>query len=183
MTKILNALTDESLSKLNSLHIGGGTLERLSTIMSADLVLSGSEQQIAFDPAQTSRSVGFTVNAGGSFTMTNDGYYFGTLALFVDKSGGAGANLSIWIEIKPLSTGIWQLSSPGMSNPIVYDDGGQPVALTGSVDALAGDEFRIMIKENSGSATLTTESKVVALGTINNYAAALTVYKVGPVTP
>lgn len=157
--------------------------ERLSTIMSVDLVLSGSEQQIPFDPAQTSRAEDITVNAGGSFTIANDGYYTGALTLFVDKSGGAGANMSIWVEVKPLSTGIWELSSSAMSNPIIYDDGGQPVALTSSIDALAGDEFRVMILLNAGVATLTTESNTVALGSINNYAASLSVSKVGPVTP
>ena len=176
-------LTDGGETTLHTHPSSGGTTERLSTIMSADLILSGSEQQIPFDPAQTSRAEDITVNPSGSFTMANDGYYTGALTLFIDKPGGAGANMSIWVEVKPLSTGVWELSSSAMSNPIIHDDGGQPVALTSSVDALAGDEFRVMILLNAGTATLTTGSNTVALGTINNYAASLSVSKVGPVTP
>lgn len=179
---MLNAFTDEERAKLAALGQGGGTTARLSTLMSADLVLDGTEQIIAFDPAQTGRAQGITINVGGTFTVNEDGYFNGDLSLFADKSGGAGGNMSIWIEIKPLATGIWQLASPGMSNPIVFNDGGVPVALAGSVDALAGDEFRIKIKKNGGTVTLRSEAKVVSLGTITNFAAALSVYKVGPVT-
>jgi hypothetical protein len=182
MEQRLYAFTLANRLKLASLPAGGGTVERLSSIMSADLVLDGTEQQIPFDPAQTSRSDGFTVNAGGSFTVDNDGYYDGSLGLFVDKSGGAGADLSIWVERKPLLTGVWELASTGMSNPVIYDDGGQPFVLSGNFDALAGDEFRVMIKENSGSATLKTSTKAVALGSISNYAATLSVRRVGPVS-
>ena len=178
----LNAFTDENKIKLDSLESGGGTTERLSTVMSATLVLSGGEQQLAFDPAQTSRSAGFTVNVGGSFTVLQDGYYSGDLSLYVDKSGGIGVDLSIWIEIKPLATGIWQLASTGMSNPIVHDDGGQPVALNGALDVLSGDEVRIMIQENAGTGSLISETKVKSLGSVTDYAASISVYKVGPVT-
>ena len=179
----LGGLTPEQEQALAEITPGGGTHERLSTVMSVDLVLTGGEQQIPFDPAQTLRSTGFAVNAGGSFTTNFDGFCAGSLSLHVDKSGGAGANLSIWIETKPLSTGVWQIVGTGMSNPIMHDDGGQAVALSGSVDALAGDEFRVIIQENSGTTTLTTETQVKALGTVNDYAASMTVYRVGPITP
>ena len=169
--------------KLASLHSGGGTIERLSTIMSADLVLSGSEQQIAFDSAQTARSTGFTVNPSGSFTLDNDGFYKGDMSIYVDKSGGAGVFMAIWIECKPLLTGVWKLASIGMSHPTVFDDGGLPVAMLGSFDGLTGDEFRIMIKKLSGTATLKSIDEVVSLGTVTQFAASLSVYKVGPVTP
>lgn len=180
--KKLNAFTDEERAKLASLTNGGGTNERLTTVRSLDLVLSGSEQVIEFDPAQTSRAVGLSVTGTGTILVGVDGFYQGDLSLFVDKSGGVGANLSVWIEIKPLATGVWELASQGMSNPIVYDDGGQPVALAGSIDALAGDEIRIKIKENAGTATLTSETKTVALGNITDFAASLTVVRVGPIT-
>jgi hypothetical protein len=182
MVQRLYAFTLANRLKLANIPAGGGTVERLSTVMSADLVLDGTEQQILFDPAQTSRNNGFAVNAGGSFSVDNDGYYNGSLGLFVDKSSGAGADLSIWVEKKPIATGVWELASTGMSNPVIYDDGGQPFVLSGNFDALAGDEFRIMIKENSGSATLKTSTKTVALGNISNYAASLSVVKVGPVS-
>lgn len=181
--KVLNAFTDEAKAKLLALPDGGGTTERLTTVMSADLALSSSEQVIAFDPGQTLRSEDITVNAGGSFTVNNDGYYTGSLSMFVDKSGGSGADLSIWIEIKPLSTGVWELASPTAANPVVFNDGGIGVALNGTIDALAGDELRVMIKENSGSATLKTITKAVSLGSINTYAASLSAYRVGPITP
>ena len=105
------------------------------------------------------------------------------MSIFVDKSGGAGVFLAIWIETKPLLTGVWQLASTGMSHPTVFDDGGIPVAMSGSIDGLAGDEFRIMIKEISGTGTLKSIDEVVALGTVTQYAASLSVVKVGPVTP
>ena len=54
----IRAFTGAMCEKLAALADGGGTVERLSTVMSTDLVLSGGEQQIPFDPAQTSRSVG-----------------------------------------------------------------------------------------------------------------------------
>ena len=177
------AMLQGDKAKLDTLHAGGGTVERLSTVMSADLVLSGSEQQIAFDPAQTSRSEGFTVNPGGSFTLDNDGFYNGDMSIYVDKSGGAGVFMAIWIECKPLLTGVWKLASVGMSHPTVFDDGGLPVAMSGSIDGLAGDEFRVMIKKLSGTATLKSIDEVVSLGTVTQFAASLSVCKAGPVTP
>lgn len=179
---MLNAFTDEEKTKLTSLHNGGGTTERLSTIRTLDLVLDGSEQVIAFDSAQTSRSEGITTNLDGTFTINIDGYYTGSLSIFVDKSGGGAVDISIWVETKPFATGVYELTSPAMANPIVFDDGGHPIAFIGLIDALAGDEFRIKILKNSGTATLTTVSNAVALGTVNSYAASLSVYKIGPVT-
>lgn len=180
---MLIAFEQEDKDKLASLPNGGGTVSRLATVMSADLVLSGGEQQIPFDPAQTSRSVGFTVNPSGSFTLAGDGYYRGDMAIYVDKSGGAGVVLAIWVETKPLLTGVWKLASTGMSHPAVFDDGGLPVAMQGSIEGLAGDEFRIMIKELSGTGTLKSIEEVLSLGTVTQYAASLNVVRVGPVTP
>jgi hypothetical protein len=150
--------------------------------MSADLVLSGAEQQIPFDPVQTSRTNGFTVNPSGSFTLTDDGYYKGDMSIYVDKSGG-NIFVSIWIERKqPL--GSWGLASTGMSYRKITSDNGVAVFMPGSIDGLAGDEFRIMIQQSgNGSGALKSISGVVTLGTITQYAASLSVYKVGPVTP
>lgn len=162
---------------------GEGTTSRLTTVRSLDLVLDGTEQIIAFDPAQTSREIGLSVTVGGNVLAGVDGYFSGILSLFVNKSGGAGADLAIWLEIKPIATGIWELASASMANPIFFDDGGQAVAFSGVVDVLDGDEIRVKIKEQAGSATLETSTLTTALGDVSQFAASLSMFKIGPVTP
>ena len=176
---MLNAFTNADKARLAI----GGTDERLTSIRSIDLALDGTEQIIAFDPAQTSRAIGLSITGGGNILAGVDGYYNGILSIFIDKSGGAAANLAIWTEIKPLATGVWELTSPGMSNPIAFDDGGHAVAMNGTFDVLAGDEVRVKIKELSGTATLKTSSTTVDLGTINHFAASISAFKIGRVTP
>lgn len=160
----------------------GGTIERLTTIRSLDLVLDGNEQIIVFDPAQTARANGLSVTAGGNLLFASDGYFKGELGLFINKSGGAAADISVWLEIKPLATGVFELASISMGNPIVFDDGGIALVLNGSLDVLTGDEVRIMIKLNSGTATIETKTEVMTLGTVNHFGSTLTVYRVGPIS-
>lgn len=161
---------------------------RLSTVRSLDLVFDGNEQIIAFDPAQTSRAIGLGVNVAGNLLSSSDGYFQGALSLFIDKSGGV-LDISVWVEIKPVlahngyTAGVWNLASPGMSDPSVAADGGQSALLLSTVDILDGDEVRIKIQMDAGTGKLTSMSKVKALGTVTDFAASLTVISVGPITP
>jgi hypothetical protein len=179
MAQRLYAFTLANRLKLASIPAGGGTADRLSIRMSADLVLDGTEQVIQFDPSQ-SVGAGMTVNAGGSITANIDGHYNGDLGLHIDKSGGGGVQLVIWVEIKPIATGAWELASDSSTNPLVFDDGGHSIAFPGHIEALAGDEIRVKIKRLSGTAKLTTDSNVVGLGTVSDWAASLSVDRTGP---
>lgn len=177
-------IKDGAMSQADKIKLDGLSQdERLTTVRSLDLVLDGTEQVIAFDPAQTSRATGLSVNVGGNIYVGVDGYYGGSISSFIDKSGGSGAAMAIWLEIKPLATGVWELADDQMSNPVVFDDTGLPVIINVSIDALTGDEIRVKIKEISGTATLITKTEVMALGTVNQFAASLSMFRIGPVTP
>ena len=174
-------LTDGGETTLHTHPGAGGTTERLHTIRTLTLVTDGNEQIIAFDSAQTDITAGFTVNAGGTITTNVDGYYEADLSLYIDKSGGAAFNFALWVERKPFATGIWELNDGAKASPIVYDDGGQALSFGTHINALAGDEWRIMTKKNSGTASFVTVSQVVALGTIAQPAASLAAHRIGPV--
>lgn len=159
-----------------------GTEERLTTIRSLDLILDGTEQIIAFDPAQTLRSTGVSINASGNLLFSIAGFYSGDMSLFINKSTGVLVSIAVWLEIKPFEMGVFELLESTMANPSIADDGGQSVILSGSVDVLPGDEIRIKIERLSGDATLTTNTHITALGTVSQFASSLQVCRVGPKT-
>lgn len=157
------------------------TTARINSVLENDLVFDGTEQQIIFDSAQ-SAGQGLTTNPSGTITSSENGVYSGSLGLHVNKSGGVGLNLSIWFEIKPLSTGVWELGSQGrMANPVFFDDGGQNATFTAVVKMLIGDEIRLLMKSNAGSGKLETITATVALGNITSYAATVALFRAGDI--
>lgn len=151
---------------------------RILTVRELDLVFDDTDQQIVFDSAQ-SAGYGMTVNVSGSITANVDGYFHGSLDLYVDKSGGARLEIAVWLEIKPLLTGVWELITGAMVQPTFKDDGGQNTTLAGDIQMLVGDEMRVMLKSVAGNGKIETITETVSLGTITQFAASLSVFRAG----
>ena len=174
--KITRKIT--ALGLIGALTTGAADTSRLVSVLEDTLVFDGTEQQLAFDPAK-SAGVGLAVNPSGSATLAAGGLYQGVLSLHVNKAGGQGLDVAVWIEVKPVSTGVWALLTGTMSNPVFHDDGGQSAVLTGSVLATAGDELRLMVKAVAGAGQVETISHTVSLGGLKAYAANLSIFRVG----
>lgn len=181
MNKVLNAFTDENKAKLAGLPDTSGTVERITAIRSLTLVVS-SESTISFDPAQTVGANGLVVNVSGNVECLagGDGHYQGSFKVYVDES--SDPTIYSWIEIKPQSTGVWEVSPASLFKTKLKEDSGLCIPLNGGIDLLEGDEIRFKTRATSGTSTLVTQTDTgPALGTVTQFAAVLNMWRIGPV--
>lgn len=159
----------------------GALMPRMDAILSTDLTLDTAleEKIIPFDTDV--RSSGITVSAG-VFTMPQDGRYHGDLTLQIDEN--SDPTFMVWLEVKPLSTGVWQLGG-GLRKTKIKDDTFYTITLAGTMELLTGDQVRISaaITSSADTAIIKEVSQVLSLGTAVQPSAAMSIDWVGPLTP
>lgn len=149
------------------------SVQRIVATRTTDLTI-GAQTIVPFE--QAVKSVGITLDPSGSIVVSEDGFYHGNFKLYLQESGDP--LVMIWMECKPLATGVWHLCSGAMIKLKFKDSGGNSVSLNGGLDLLAGDEFRIMVKAISGGGTLKTQTETTDLGVITQPAASLSIFRV-----
>lgn len=149
----------------------------LSTNLTLDTTLE--EKVIPFDVDL--RSSGITLSAG-AFTVTKDGRYHGDLTLQIDETGDP--TFMVWLEVKPLSTGVWVLGG-GLRKTKIKDDTFYTITLAGTMELSAGDQVRIStaITSSTDTAIIKEVSQVLNLGTAVQPAATISIDWMGPLTP
>ncbi|MCJ8292876.1 MAG: hypothetical protein MJK15_00585 [Colwellia sp.] len=179
MMKILNAFTDAEKAKLAG--ISGGIEPRIDAELSTNLTLDTAleEKIIPFDVDK--RSSGITVSAG-VFTMPQDGRYQGALTLQIDEQ--SDPTFMVWLEVKPLSTGVWVLGG-GLRKTKIKEDTFYTITLAGTMELLDGDQIRISsaITSSTDTAVIKEVSQVLSLGTAVQPSATLSIDWVGGLTP
>lgn len=155
---ILNAYTDEDKWRA-----------RISSYLSTDLTLTGSEQALAFDAIKWNRRI---TNTAGVFTIPEQGYYNGTINLNVSVTGIS--SFIVWVECKPIATGVWQLCGGSMIKISGGDDFSGNVPMNSGFDFEIGDEVRVMIKKVAGTVDLISATETVGLGVLTEPSASIT---------
>jgi len=148
--------------------------DRIVARRTTDQLFIDSEQDIVFDT--TVSNYGITQTAG-VFTINTDGYYAGTLEMYMDETGDP--TVYIWVEVKP-NGGSWQLSNDSMFALKIKEDSSM-LFFFKSMEFSAGDEFRIKmkIKDAGDTIKIKTLSNNVGLGTIVAYPAQINIHKIG----
>jgi len=181
-TQILNSDTG-SVQTYNGSEFGGNGLNpRIDSYLSTDLTLDTAleEKVVVFDV--DIRSIGVTLS-GGEFTIPVDGRYHGHFTTQIDET--SDPTFLAWVEVKPLATGVWELSG-GMIKTKIKDDTFYTLNLDGTLELLEGDKVRVKTMIINGSpdkAILKGISQVVSLGTLTQPSATISIDWIGDLTP
>lgn len=153
---------------------------RMTAVLTTDLTYdtASEEKIIAFDTDEHSVNINLS---GGEIEFLVTGRYRGDIILQIDESGDP--TFIMWIEIKPVSTGIWELQG-GMAKSKIKDDINFTLSLNGSIEMNAGDKMRLkgMITNSSDTLILKSISETVSLGTLEQPAASIDIFRVGDIT-
>lgn len=158
-----------------------GIVPRLTAVLTTDLTFdtANEEKIIAFDYIE--KSSGITLS-DGEIEFTHSGRYKGEIVCQVNES--SDPTFILWIEVKPLSTGVWELND-GMSKVRIRDDSGYSISMGGSIEIQAGDKIRIKGKITSSQDTLVLQgvSETLDLGVNQQPSALIDIFRVGDLTP
>lgn len=151
----------------------------LDAYMSTDLTFDvGLEEKvIGFDTIKESHDI--NLGAGGELEVTKDGRYAGHLILQINEI--SDPTIVVWNEVKPLATGVWELSG-GMAKTRFKADASWTLTLDGTLELKAGDKVRVkamMLGFGADGFTLEGISQVADLGTLVQPAAHIEVVRVG----
>jgi len=154
---------------------------RIDSALSTDLTLDTALQEKVIPFDVDVRSSGITVSAG-VFTMPQDGRYKGSLTLQIDET--SDPTLMVWLEVKPLSTGVWALGE-GLRKTKIKDDTFYTISLNGTMELLSGDQVRVSaaITSSADEAVIKSVSQVLSLGTAVQPSATISIDWVGDLTP
>lgn len=134
--------------------------------------LSTSDQTIPFDTALAKN----IVNNGGELTFNEQGLYAGNVDLYATEQ--ANPTVIFWLEKKSFG-GIWELIQDTLIKRVFSADGESALAYSGSIEINAGDIVRFRMKIiGNGSASLVPQVETTDLGTVNQPACTVNLYKV-----
>lgn len=157
------------ISQINS-------VESITAILDTSISVT-NEAILAFEDIFTLHANGLSVDTNGSIVCAVDGFYNLCFEAYVVESGDPF--LSVWGEIKPFLTGIWELLPYSMSYDKIKDTGSNSVGFSGNLNLAVGDELRVKAMATSGTATFMTKTVIVDLGTVARYAAKLQLFRIG----
>lgn len=152
---------------------------KLEAYLSTDLVLDTSleEKVIEFDTVSNSNDISLGLN--GEIEVLKSGQYGGHLVLYINET--SKPTVIVWNEIKPLSTGVWEVSG-GMAKTQIAEDSAFTLSLDGSMLLQAGDKVRIkamLVGMGADKFTLQGVSQAVGLGTISQPSANIEIVRMG----
>jgi len=159
-------------------YSGSSNPPRLNAHLSTNLSLSLEiETIIEFNTVENALDISLS---SGEITFTHGGKYCGHLILSIDED--RDPEVYVWVEKKPISTGVWELAN-NMSVLKVKEDG--TYFLPGDVEVDSGDiiRFKIYYTKSDATADLISISKTFSLGTLVQESASVSLIKVGEVTP
>ena len=178
--KILEQFTLQEKTKLAGIEDGAqkNDIDQIRAVWdTTTVVLDGTEQLIAFDTVADSQDI--TMPSNGIFEVSRDGYYTGSLSLFIDQS--TSPNMVVWVECRATDLDPWDLCGGTMFKFNVNVDGGNTYPFDTNFNFSAGQQFRILIKriDADPNASLDKQTETVSLGTITQYPAAVQIYRAG----
>lgn len=201
--KILNALTDALLTKINGIT-AGAEVNNISDLDATDLTDGGetslhthalpphpavfitarretdqtfsSEVILGLESAETYASNGMSVDGSGSVATGVDGKFYAWVSFRCDET--SDPEMWMWVEKYTLATTSWGLVDGSLSKFKVKDDT-TVVQVHAPIDLLDGDKVRFKLQATSGSIKLESYTESVALGTIKQYAAVVNMLKIG----
>lgn len=135
--------------------------------------LSTSDQTIPFDSAPVAKNIS---NNGGELTFSEQGLYAGNVDMYATES--ANPDVIFWLEKKSFG-GSWELIQDTLINRKFWSDGKNSLLYTGSIEINPGDIVRFRIKiVGNGTASLVPQVETTDLGTVNQPACTVNLYKV-----
>jgi hypothetical protein len=150
-------------------------IDQIKAALTSDKTLDGTEQVLDFDTA--SEACGISMPANGVFEVSKAGYYTGKLNLYISENGNPV--IFAWMEKRVTESDPWELASPQMIEFQAITSTGSFIPMDSNLNLDAGNQIRIMIKKTSDSATLTSSVRTVTAGTITQYPASVSIYRVG----
>ena len=122
------------------------------------------------------------MGANGEIEALLSGRYEGHIILQVNET--SNPTIVVWSEVKPISTGVWELSG-GMAKTRFKEDTSWTLTLDGSLELQAGDKVRVkamMIGGGADKFELEGITESVDLGTIVQPSANIDIVRVGSLT-
>lgn len=154
-------------------------VSKLEAYLSTDLTLDTTleEKIIEFDTVSSSNDISLGLN--GEIEVLKSGQYAGHLVLYINET--SNPTVVVWNEVKPLATGVWELSG-GMAKTKIAEDSVFTLSLDGSMALQAGDKVRIktmLIGQGADKFVLEGISQAVTLGTISQPSANIEIIRQG----
>jgi len=173
----IRAFTKLQYDKLESIEVGAqkNDVDQIRCILTSNLTLDGTEQQILFNVVDSPQ--GISMPSNGILEFSRDGYYAGDLNLYMIVSGLSEA--IVWVESRVDDLSPWTLGAGLMYKTGLINDGDVTFPAGAKMNFNASEQVRLMIKKLSGNIVLSTSTETVSKGTLVEYPAIISLFRVG----
>ena len=154
----------------------------MDAYMSFDLTYDTNLEEKVIEIDTVNESNLINLGSNGEFEVLVSGRYEGHIVLQVNER--SDPTIVVWNEIKPLATGVWELSG-GMAKTRFREDVSWTLTLDGGLELQAGDKVRVkamMLGFGSDEFTLEGITQAADLGTLVQPSAHIDIVRVGALT-
>lgn len=154
----------------------------MDAYMSFDMTYDADEEEKIIEIDTVNESNLINLSANGEFEVLVSGRYEGYIILQINET--SDPTIVVWNEVKPLSTGVWQLAG-GMAKTKFKEDASWTLTLEGGLELQAGDKVRVkamMLGGGTDKFVLEGITQTTDLGTLVQPSAHIDIVRVGALT-